>query len=113
MHLFVIHSAGLFEGAEVCRRSPGEAGHVSNCCFPSIGGQLNEFSSGDLCLFAVVLVLASNAGSYADVAKITLGFYLLKVGCPAACEQCLYSYPRRVWEVKRERDSGRLAYSLF
>lgn len=38
------------------------------------GGKLNEFSSDDLCLFARVLLLSRDAGFYAEVTEITLGF---------------------------------------
>lgn len=59
MQLFVIHSAGLFERAEVLWRSRGakrarETGHLS--CLSHVklllsvhGGKLNRFSSHDLC----------------------------------------------------------------
>lgn len=77
MQLFVIHSAGLFEGPEVHWRSRGANVHgrldiclvsaMSNCYSPSMGGKLNEFSSDDLCLFARVLLLSCDAGFYTEV----------------------------------------------
>lgn len=122
MQLFVIHSADLFEGPEVHWRSRGanvarQTGHLSHLSHvkPLVslyGGTLNEFSSVDLCLFAMVIWLSCETGhlSDAEVLEVTLGiFFYLKAVASLLClifgceEYFLFVPVVSVWSKKWKR----------